>query len=48
MGNAKDLALVVLLSDRREMLPEYGMCPEFAIGPDKKSGPDKFDSPSMR
>lgn len=35
MGNAKERVLVVLLSDRRDMLPEYGICPDDTIGPDK-------------
>lgn len=48
IGKANDLALVVLLSDRKEMLPAYGICPELAMGPDIKSGSDKFVSPCIR
>lgn len=41
-GNAKDRVLVVLLSDRREMLPEYAIWPDIDTGPDIILGPQKL------
>lgn len=46
MGKANDRVLVVLLSDRIDVLPENPICPEYVTSP--KGGPAtaKLDSPS--
>lgn len=47
MGNAKERALVVLLSERYDMLPENGIRPDAIIGPGKELSPEKLDSPLL-
>lgn len=45
MGKEKDRELVVLLLDRKEMLPKPGVPPEYENEPEGSSYAEELDSP---